>query len=320
MEIIPKRGTAWVFGKIAGTALPVVLVFTMFVFGTEYSAFDGIQPLQYLFDAEKWGIATHSTTKGVLIVWVALIAIVFGIFWNTLIYQRHITGGSFLLRPSRDSNDKLKLVSVRKTTLYCSYLNILTMLICVVWIVTLYDSAHTEAWDGNENLPEAARILDPLQSSAILSVVVFGLFAIEDFLLKKSADEAVALENDDDNGYKSHWENERKYASDSLNYIDFPVIIGSILLLAYTYFTRDLEALGNGISRTGVAFLPSSQDFTDNIGNQIPMIEASTKLRALLNSPVQIGFSGGSHIMQLFISQVIFAIVTIRNALESEAK
>jgi len=107
-------------------------VFVLILLASENAAFRGMP----LADAGEWGIATHTITNNVRIVWAVLLAIVSGIFINCLFYIEDLT-------EAQSSYEVLTGNKSGKITL-SKCLNSLAIFLCLVWLIFLISEAHMD--------------------------------------------------------------------------------------------------------------------------------------------------------------------------------
>ena len=277
--------------RLLFTTAAITLIFWSVYVSTEIERFRGNEFL----DAGEWEIATFTLTNNVRLVFLIIITVVSAIIFNTIFYFADLLKIQAALREATGNGSKAIGL--------CFWLNLFALVICAGWLGGLiFQITASEAWNGPDILPSASRILDPLFASNIFALSLFVVFGIEDMILIKQTKSAT-------NKAPAHPELQKalSYSRDSVYFIDLPVIGGSILLLILALWESHMYVLANGLTDSASFFFPSE------LARDPEYLDRSELMRKALNAPVNIGFSGGTHATQLFMSQVIFWILAFRN-------
>lgn len=253
-----------------------------------------------VFDANTWGIESKIVTKDAKLFAILTAGNFITIFISLVFY------GS-------DINNIFSVSKVvRKKTLcvrLAYHINWITMLVVIFWAIGF--ALHVIG----KGYTDGIVVDDLLRWSSYISFFVFLLFLIEDAALWRAAasiravleDNSLPLTQDPpwDLDMVRSW---YAMARDSVWFIDVPAIVAAAAIIIYGTISANLHSL-SGLTEVGHQMVANQFDFGLKAVPELQQITSSYQMQTSL------GMSAGAHLMQLFISQVIFTILSVKMTL-----
>lgn len=254
-----------------------------------------------VFDANTWGIESKIVTKDAKLFAILIAGNFITIFISLVFYGSDIN----------DIFSVSKVVCKKTLCVRLAYhINWITMLVVFFWAIGF--ALHVIG----KGYTDGIVVDDLLRWSSYISFFVFLLFLIEDAALWRAAasirkvleDNSLPLTQDSqrDLDMARSW---YAMARDSVWFIDVPAIVAAAAIIIYGTISANLHSLGSGFTEVGRQMVANQIDFGLKAVPELQQITSSYQMQTSL------GMSAGAHLMQLFISQVIFTILSVKMTL-----
>jgi hypothetical protein len=267
-----------------------------------------------VFDAATWSFGHLALSLEILFFGVMLLSNFVTIFVGASVYLHDISKAKASYGRLMDGEDSgWASIGISITCL--------ALLVLIVWIASFVYQAATPHSSLDVSSPFALRREFESRSMALelllgrsstVALIIFFLFGMIDYSILR-----VMRTIEDKKGsqfIKDNWLSLKKLhvvvgvARGSIWFVDIPGIAAGIFLLAIGFWMEDFHHIANGVTDLGAAiFEPYKWD-----GRSFANVDGQKKAITLTFT---LGFAAGVHILQLFLSQLIFAIIVVRTEL-----
>lgn len=252
-----------------------------------------------LLDPNSWYLQKYSIVKDVLLLGILIFGNFFTIFISVLYYQADINKCS---RELGQIGGDLKRGSVSLAAISNGF----AMAVVAVWLAGFCVLCLSPPSKNSYSISFLLNV------SGVFSLVIFSLFWLEDHLLYSGLRanriflETRAAAGDSIAAIASKRISALEvFARDSVYFIDVPSVVASIGILLIAASSADFSHVANGVTERAYDVLPHEM-FRQKT---MPFNSAAQSVNELI-APVAVGISAGAHLMQLFFSQFVFALLS----------
>lgn len=186
--------------------------------------------------------------------------------------------------------------------------NWLAFVVLLLWIVVIIFVAPDS--DRDEDLSRFSALSE---YNAILSLVIFLLFGIEDCLMWHSLGRAQKRSPLDPELFKNITAS-LAFARGSVLFIDIPAVLAAIGIYSFTQWALGLVHVSNGLTEHGAQVFNSV--FGDFLFTTRQLDQLKVKMLVEhINASVALGVAAGGQVMQLALSQIVFCMLHIKTRL-----
>lgn len=182
---------------------------------------------------------------------------------------------------------------------------------CVVigfWMHQFSEASLQTSMDGKNN-PSAA-VIDFVNSSSYFSVGLFLIFLICDLLYRKGCRLVCAkIDGGTDKTALQKYQVKERFCHNSIYFVDMPVFIGSLLLVAVSFFVLNggLHETIHHLTAAQISAVPVFKNLDNPLGQT-----SLNEVEEVVFKNFQAGFSVGSLICEIAFSQIIFMFLNFR--------